>query len=71
MFAFFGLPGHIELLIIIGMLASVGTPLLIVVVVLAVNRRQRPSTSCPQCGEMMSPQSNFCSHCGAKTTPEG
>ena len=58
MIAQFGMPGHIELLII-GMvgLALVGVPLIIVIVVLSANRRQQQSTECPKCGEMLPPPS--------------
>ncbi|MDP6469071.1 MAG: zinc ribbon domain-containing protein [Pirellulaceae bacterium] len=70
MFAFFGMPGYIELLII-GMLGLVlvGAPLFVVVIVLLANRGQQQTTECPKCGKV-SPQSGFCPHCGAKSTKE-
>ena len=61
-----GMPGHLELLII-GLVcgSSVLLPLIIVVIVLAVNRRQQTSARpCPQCGQPAQ-QHGFCPHCGA------
>ena len=70
MFAAFGMPGHLELLILALLgLFFVGVPVLIVVIVLAANRRRQQSTECPKCGKM-SPPSDFCPHCGAKSTKE-
>jgi len=63
------MPGFLELLIIglIG-LVCLGVPVIIIVaVVVSSNRRQQQSTKCPNCGELL-PPSNFCAHCGAKST---
>ena len=66
MFAFFGMPGYIELLII-GTVFVV--PVIVVAIVISTNRSQQQFMKCPKCG-LMSPPSNFCPHCGAQSTKE-
>lgn len=62
--------GMIELLILCLLgLVFVGVPLIVVVIVLSANRRQQQPTECPKCGKM-SPSSDFCPHCGAKSMKE-
>ncbi|MEQ8787348.1 MAG: hypothetical protein RIC55_13665 [Pirellulaceae bacterium] len=76
MIAFFGMPGHLELLILGAMLlCAVGVPLGILVVILLVVRSSgaaRPHsganlTICPDCGQAISRLAESCPHCGRPT----
>lgn len=67
-----GMPGIFEL-VIVGVLglACVGIPV-ILLVMLVSNRRQHQVqvTECHECGKV-SPTSDFCPHCGAKSIKGG
>lgn len=71
MLAMFGMPGHLELLII-GLIGSmvIGVPIIIVFIAMWVSRSglQSSPKPCPKCG-MLAPEHGFCPHCGAPVDP--
>ncbi|MHC4175936.1 MAG: hypothetical protein ACYSWU_00410 [Planctomycetota bacterium] len=78
LFAFFGAPGPIEL-IIIGLicLAFVGVIVVAVVIPLAVSKKNRSDMAanpnlfpCPDCGNWVSRQAPNCPKCGRALRPE-
>lgn len=67
--AFFGMPGHMELLIF-GTIVAV----IVFAVVTALRAGRRPSdnpnlTPCPDCDQMISIRATTCPHCGCPLTP--
>jgi predicted amidophosphoribosyltransferase len=70
MLAYFGAPGPLELLIILGMVLC---PLVVLIVVLRIARKsgapRANPTPCPNCGGWIVGQANFCPNCGTPLTP--
>ena len=70
----FGVPGPLELLILLVMgLVCLGVPIAILIAVFAVARRSGPSTPdsppCPSCGTHVVPGARFCHQCGTSLEP--
>ena len=69
-----GAPGHIELLIIGAIcFLAVGVPLIILLIVLAVNRRPKEGNPnlrpCPDCNAAVSVHAESCPRCGCPLKP--
>ncbi len=60
--AFIGMPGPMEMML----LGSCGLPVIIVLIVLAMNRSKptTPPPPCSNCGGWTVPQANYCQWCG-------
>ncbi len=65
MYAFVGMPGPLELMIILGTLVFLVAPLILVVVLLrrSSSSAPPPTPPCPQCGGWTPPQARFCPWC--------
>ena len=73
MSAFFGVPGPLEILIILFILGILVLPVVLLVVILASGSKRRsppPTTAtCPRCGGWLAAQAKFCHHCGTAIAP--
>ena len=74
MFAF-TMPGVMELLTILGMLAVIFVPAMIVLIVVLFAARRPKSNpnliACSDCGRMVSRHADACPHCGRPATDNG
>ena len=64
MCAYFGIPGPLELILLLGIVLG---PLVLALVVFLIARRagsSRASPPCPQCGSWVVPGAGFCHRCG-------
>ena len=65
-------PGPAELLIILAILAVLGLPVLILIVLLATGKlssSKRQSPPCCSCGGWTFPGTRYCPHCGSPLDP--
>jgi hypothetical protein len=67
MFAFVGMPGPIELVILLFMCGAPVIVALILVYFLVIRPQQRGGDliACPDCGHKVSPRAESCPNCGA------
>ena len=73
----FGMPGPMEMIIILGVLGVFALGVVVIVLVLAMSstrrkRRDPPNPSlvnCPQCNHAISPAANTCPSCGHPLKP--
>ena len=64
-FAFFGMPGPFELLIIGFLFMSMlAVPIILIYLVCVNNKRPPAAPPCPHCGGPTVPSTRFCPHCG-------
>ncbi|HUT94333.1 MAG TPA: zinc-ribbon domain-containing protein [Thermoguttaceae bacterium] len=66
----FGMPGFLEILVVLAVgLVCLGVPIAILIAVFAVARRSGRSTPdsppCPSCGTYVVPGARFCHQCGS------
>ena len=64
MYAYFGAPGPLELIIIFGMLLAPLVLALVIFLILRKSGSSRANPPCPHCGSWTVPGAAFCHRCG-------